>query len=86
MVERDLPKVDVEGSNPFSRSKNIMAWRSWAIIFFEEVGSSPRRGLGSSDQGESRKKEFFYAEPPERTSKTSQNCRGHKVAHEIGNF
>ena len=22
MVERDLPKVDVEGSNPFSRSKN----------------------------------------------------------------
>ena len=35
---------------------------------------NPRRGFGSSDQGESRKKDFFYAEPPERTSKTSQNC------------
>ncbi len=63
MVERDLPKVDVEGSNPFSRSKNKKTPPGVFLFLWRVL-----EGMRTLEEG------------------LTQNCRGHKVAHEIGNF
>jgi hypothetical protein len=34
VVERDLAKVDVEGSNPFSRSKDRPSWAVFLCLDF----------------------------------------------------
>ena len=49
LVERDLPKVDVEGSRPFSRSKKTKKTPLGVFLFFgagEKGGENPRRGFG----------------------------------------
>ena len=38
LVERDLPKVDVEGSKPFSRSKTKKPGESLALFVLQESG------------------------------------------------
>ena len=50
LVERDLPKVDVEGSRPFSRSKNKEDATRRLFCFLElgeKGGENPRRGFGT---------------------------------------
>ena len=48
MVERDLPKVDVEGSRPFSRSKIEEAlWGLFYFIFGIGLESEKRVRLNS---------------------------------------
>lgn len=42
MVERDLPKVDVEGSKPFSRSK-INGSLMGSIYFILWIGREPEK-------------------------------------------
>ena len=41
LVERDLPKVDVEGSRPFSRSKKEKPPNGWFSFFVFDGGSLP---------------------------------------------
>ncbi len=47
MVERDLPKVDVEGSRPFSRSKIEDQVEDLVFYFTSDIRGSknPRRGF-----------------------------------------
>ena len=61
MVERDLPKVDVEGSRPFSRSKIKSQAQSLAFYFTSDISGSRTREEGSTKFGHARsaKNEFW---------------------------
>ena len=43
MVERDLPKVDVEGSKPFSRSKAENHPIGWFLLYSRQGFESEKR-------------------------------------------
>ena len=61
LVERDLPKVDVEGSRPFSRSKIKSQAESLAFYFTSDISGSRTReeGLTKSDYARSAKSGFW---------------------------
>ena len=61
MVERDLPKVDVEGSRPFSRSKIKDQVNDLVFYFTSDISGSRTREEGSTkfDHGRSPKSEFL---------------------------
>ncbi len=50
MVERDLAKVEVAGSNPVIRSKNKREKQSFSLLFFERIGSNPSNLLRRLEQ------------------------------------
>ena len=61
MVERDLPKVDVEGSRPFSRSKIKDQVEGLVFYFTSDISRARTREEGSTkfDHGRSPKSEFW---------------------------
>lgn len=61
MVERDLPKVDVEGSRPFSRSKIKDQVEGLVFYFTSDISRTRTREEGSTKFGHARsaKSEFW---------------------------
>ena len=81
MVERDLPKVDVEGSRPFSRSKIKDQVEGLVFYFTSDTSGLRTREEGSTKFGHARsaKSEFWNYRASDKPVRVSRQPRKRRL-------
>ena len=81
MVERDLPKVDVEGSRPFSRSKIKDQVEGLVFYFTSDTSGLRTREEGSTKFGHGRspKSEFWNYRASDKPVRVSRQPRKRRL-------